>query len=201
MPNKRRCPFCKTYNRVEDALVIHRRAYCSIDCAVNYAKKQKPKKQRREFFVAKRKLRDADRFHQIQLTQKSFNSLIRELDRDQPCATCFKPARTYEITAGHFLTRASTPELRFDPRNCYAQCSGCNVGQQKYYRGDRASIRQNFEKTIVERYGQNMLDWLKGPHPLPNESIEELKAMRKVFNAERRRLEKGEGPSKDWREL
>lgn len=206
--SKRRCPFCKEYNRIDDpgTQFKNNKLYCNVDCMVGYAmkiapkaKKQMEKKRKSEIRQAKIRFKENDLKHQLSLTQISFNRLVRLLDANKSCVSCSKPAGSFQVTAGHFLTVGSTRELRFNFMNCHGQCGGCNMGQQRKYKGDRATTREKFEITIVDRYGQNALDWLLGPHETPNYLIADLKAMRKLWDAESRRLEKGELPSRDWR--
>lgn len=139
--------------------------------------------------------------HQQELTQKAFNGMIRLLDADQPCSSCGKPAEQYLITAGHFLSCGGFPEIRFDARNCFGQCGGCNSGQQKHFKGDNATTRQKFEATIRRRFGAEHVSWLYSHHKANNYTIDDLKDMRKVFAAEARSLEKGNLPTRDWRAL
>jgi hypothetical protein len=139
--------------------------------------------------------------HQMELTQQSFNKMIRALDANLECSSCGKPSGHYELSAGHYLTVGSTPELRLDARNCHSQCSGCNSGQQKFHKGDNATTRTKFEATIVRRYGPELLDWLTSHHQAKHYTCDDLKALRVTFNAECRRLDSGLPPSKDWRAL
>lgn len=171
---------------------------CSPDCGVALHRYRKIKKKARDR-KAERNSRSLP--HQLELTQQSFNRMMRLLDADKPCVSCDKAAGTYNLTAGHFLTVGAFPELRFDPRNCHAQCSGCNQGQQQKHKGDNATTRQKFEATLVNRYGQELVDHLKGPHTAKLYTCDHLRVLRAVFNAESRRLELGEGPSRDWRAL
>lgn len=143
--------------------------------------------------------RDNDLKHQTELTQKAFNWMIRALDAFRGCVSCGKPSGSYTLTAGHFRTVGSHPELRFDPRNCHGQCSGCNKGQQRKYKGDNATTRQKFEAELFHRYGQALLDYINGPHQAKQYTCDELKTMRAEFAAEARRLEGGGDPSRDWR--
>ena len=46
-----------------------------------------------------------------------------------------------------------------------------------------------------------MVDWINGPHEMPRWRDDDLRELRKVFNAESRRLERGETPSRNWRTL
>ena len=178
-------------------------AFCDSSCASTYAiaksTKDRQVKAKRKNREAKDLLRANHLPHQIELTQKAFNALIRELDKDQSCVSCGKPAGHYNLTAGHFQTVGAHPELRFDARNCHGQCSGCNSGVQRYAKGDRASTRQKFIATLVDRYSQAFVDQITGPHQPAKYNCDELKLMRVEFNAERRRLERGEKPSRVWR--
>ncbi|WP_051299098.1 recombination protein NinG [Marinobacterium litorale] len=200
-----KCRHCKERKPRETMLKVPIGAFCDGECARQYAiakvSKDRQADKRRKHREAKDRLRGDSLPHQLELTQKAFNAMIRELDKDQPCVSCGKPAGQYTLTAGHYQTVGAHPELRFDPRNCAGQCSGCNSGVQRYAKGDKASTRQKFTAELVRRYGQELVDYLTGPHPAKHYTCDELKEMRKVFNAEKRRLEKGEPPSRDWRAL
>jgi hypothetical protein len=170
-------------------------------CVIENAKVKKSK----DYDAKTRQMKaefNSDRLpHQLDLTQQSFNKMIRALDASLECSTCGKFSGHYELSAGHYLTVASTPELRFDARNCHSQCSGCNSGLQKFNKGDNGTTRTKFEATIVRRYGMDLLIWLKSHHPPKHYTCDDLKALRATFNAECRRIEKGLGPSQDWRAL
>jgi hypothetical protein len=180
-------------------------AFCDAHCAsfysLNKVAKERKVKEGREIRAAKARLRSDSVPHQLGLTQNAFNAMIRELDKHLPCVSCGKPAGQYTLTAGHYQTVGAHPELRFDARNCHGQCGGCNSGVQRYAKGDKASTRQKFTATLAKRYGQAFVDSITGSRDLVKHNCDDLKAMRAVFNAERRRLERGMKPSRDWRAM
>lgn len=200
-----KCRHCKQRKHRESMLKVPLGAFCDSQCAAGYAidkvSKDRQATKRRKVREAKDRLRGDSLPHQLELTQKAFNAMIRELDKHQPCVSCGKPAGQYVLTAGHFQTVGAHPELRFDARGCHGQCGGCNSGVQKFAKGDKASTRQKFTAELVRRYGQELVDYLTGPHEARHYTCDELKAMRAEFHAEKRRLEKGEKPSRDWRAL
>ncbi len=198
-----KCRHCKQRKPRDSMLKVPLGAFCDTQCATGYAiekvAKERQAARRKQHYEAKQRLRGDSLPHQLELTQKAFNAMIRELDKHLPCVSCGKPAGQYTLTAGHYQTVGAHPELRFDARNCHGQCSGCNSGVQRFAKGDKASTRQKFTATLVERYGQAFVDAVTGPHEAAKYTCEELKSMRAEFHAERRRLEKGEAPSRDWR--
>lgn len=206
MPTKTlKCRYCGERKERDEMIKVPLGAFCSWDHATQYgidkARKAADKAKRAKTRQRRDKLRGNSLPHQLELTQKAFNAMIRELDKTQPCVSCGKPAGTYTLTAGHYNTVGAHPEQRFDPRNCYAQCSGCNSGVQRFAKGDKATTRKKFTEEVARRYGPEIIEYLNGPHDAKKYTCDELKKMRSVFNAERKRLERGENPSKNWRTL
>lgn len=200
-----KCRHCKERKPRDSMLKVPLGSFCDSQCASLYgiakSGKQQLKKKRSEAWKAKRDRLSNDLSHQISITQDAFNRMIRELDKHLPCVSCSKPAGTYALTAGHYLTVGAHPELRFDARNCHGQCSGCNSGVQRFAKGDKSSTKAKFTAEIARRYGQELVNYVTGPHEAKHYTCDDLKALRKVFNAERRRLERGEQPSRNWREV
>lgn len=174
---------------------------CSWQCGLALTREEAARKKARQDKQEAKERKDNDLKHQLELTQSAFNGMIRALDGLMDCVSCKKPWMTYALTCGHFLTVGAHPELRFDARNAHGQCSGCNCGKQKHHKGDNKSTRQKFEAELDWRYGPEFLSWLKGPHEIKQYRCEELREMRKEFNAETRRLQKGLPPTRDWREV
>ena len=87
--------------------------------------------------------------------QKEFNAYIRLRDADRPCISCGRH-HLGQWHAGHYLTTAAHPELRYDPRNCHKQCAPCN----NHLSGNIVAYRQG----LVARYGSPLVEWLEGPH-------------------------------------
>lgn len=153
-----KCRYCKE-RKQRDTMIRtgDGGAFCNIEHAMEYGKAKSAKNrqaaERRKAREQRERVRGNDLGHQIELTQKAFNAMIRELDKHLPCVSCGKSAGHYTLTAGHYQTVGAHPELRFDARNCHAQCSGCNSGVQRFAKGDKASTRQKFTATLVKRYG------------------------------------------------
>lgn len=59
------------------------------------------------------------------LADKVFSDYIRQRDK-YVCFTCGKKGDKTNIQNGHYVSRAFN-SLRFDERNCAAQCVGCNI--------------------------------------------------------------------------
>jgi len=173
---------------------------CSVACSLEWLEVKKAKaralqakRSKKERYEKVRNFRMQERPHQIRLTQQKFNAMIRSLDKDRGCISCDKgPDWPGQWHAGHFLTTASMPALRFDARNCHKQCSVCN----NHFSGRIGSYTMGLEW----RY-PGIVDWLRSAHAPAKWTCEELAAMRKVFVAETKRLEAGLGASREWRKL
>ena len=181
--------------------------FCTDDCAISYAqarsKRQraaiavkKIKQEKKSHSAAKRKLKDEDRSFQLKKTQdRYFNPYIRLRDRDLPCVSCGRSDGEIDYSGvggkwdcGHYKTRGAFPELRFDERNAAKQCKKCNGGSGKYSRKGR-SVKEGFDIGMLERYGQERLDWLNGPHEAKRYTIANLKTLQRWFKRKTKRME------------
>lgn len=204
---KRRCRYCKTRKPLSELQIINGGAYCiEGDHAVQYAIEQREKGRqkaekvrRQESAERKREYKKNDLRHQKTLTRQACNKLVRLLDEGKPCISCGKPwDKTFQ--AGHFHSVGSHPELRFDLRNIHAQCPGDNLASERR-KSTQRTVAQEYEARLIERYGDDLVSWLNGPHAQAHYTCEDLLELRKLFNSEIRRIERGEGPSRDWRAL
>jgi hypothetical protein len=212
--SKRTCVYkpCRASYRPAEGILHPSKKFgwCGSECRIKWAAANAPKfvvKAKQEFkreTVRKRKVyRSNDLPHQLDLTRRAFNTMIRWLDRGKNCPTCGEPLEDGYYDAGHVRTVASCGALRFDARNCFGQCTGCN-GTGLY----RKKTKQT-QETVIERYkvwvlntlGQVHYDWLFGPHQVEKWTCEGLLADRLMFLEETRRLKDGEPPSRDWRAL
>lgn len=173
-----------------------------LSAAVKYGREGAKKKQRQEDKRAVRELRDNDYQHQLGLTQRAFNDLVRLLDDGKSCISeGEKPCNSYRWDAGHFVTRGASSFLRFNFLNCYRQCASCNGGEEKF-RANAKTVRRRYEENLVKRMGQEVVDWLKrNQHQTRKFTIDELKQMRAMYRAEIRYIEKYGKPSRDWRKF
>ena len=169
-----RCPHCKA--KLDAGQRIH------VECIDPWAEAQQAKKEREEakrVRAAAKVERATDRARKqamkplrefVKAAQTAFNQWVRARDWDKPCISCgttnppMKPGGAWD--AGHWKSRGSHPELRFDEDNCHKQCKSCNAGSGKY--GHKArTVSQDYECNLIDRIGHDRVERLKGPHPLP----------------------------------
>lgn len=125
--------------------------------------------------------------------QQAFNEFIRTRDHDQPCISCGEtnPPDLHggQWDCGHFKTVGGFPELRFVELNAYRQCKSCNGGSAKY--GAKAkTVTEQYEARLIERIGQEAVDWLNGPHEMTRYRREDYIAIRDTYRAKTRALKK-----------
>ena len=160
---------------------------CSVACSINYAATSRAateaKKARRRERAARR--RDLETVPELtKKAQRAFNRFIRARDRGKPCISCGREYdyRPNQWDAGHFISVGSDPSRRFDPRNCHGQCKKCN----RFKSGNAVG----YERGLVERFDQGIVDYLKGPSPIQNYRHDELRQIAKEYNFKARELEK-----------
>jgi hypothetical protein len=202
--SRRRCAHCREYELQELMRKNNCGWFCSIDCEAQYGlnkhRKQKEKAANANFKAMKMRVKGDDAKKQMTLTQKSFNKMRRleELqwfaDRDLPprCISCQGLLGNDTWCCGHFKTTHNTA-LRFDPVNTYLQHNQrCNMQLS----GDIAGTHNTmgYRAGLLVRFGQlkgqQILDYCDNTNPIIDLTVEDLKAKRKHFNAEIRRLEK-----------
>jgi len=208
-----RCCHCKTRFPREEARKLPVGNFCSYAHVIDYAAAngakalQNAKDAKRKAYKAETKamrvtLNQDSHKWQTAETQRAFNELVRLLDVDMPCIVHGMHLCGHESGwhAGHYLTVASQPALRFDLRNCFKQCGRSNKGDAKYL-ANNDSIRTQFEYGIATMHSSELLSWLKGPHSAAKLSCQQLADMRAEFRAEISRIKKGQPPSRDWRKV
>tara|TARA_R110000772_G_C13310282_1_gene440309 strand:+ start:38510 stop:38866 length:357 start_codon:yes stop_codon:yes gene_type:complete len=107
------------------------------------------------------------------------------------------------MTCGHYKSVGSGKgiSIRFDPRNAYLQGSACNQGEAKYGGARARTVGQKYTERLIAKMGQDMVDWLEGPHPIAKYDILWLTSVRTLFLNEVSVLEAGGEPTRDWRAL
>lgn len=179
--------------------------FCGMDCLTAHARERAEEKRLKGI----RKAMNPNppkpkKKSQTELTQQVFNKMIRLLDEGKPCISCGRSQCGTFWDAGHYRSVGACAEIRFDPRNCHLQGSGCNRANRRPDKNNAKgaeTIGQEYEARLRDRYGDDLVNWLNGPHEMPRCRDDDLRALRKVFAAECRRLERGEGASRDWREM
>lgn len=161
--------------------------WCSHECRLKLAldhlnteKVQRAKIERKEIRAAKERIKTkADHAREA---QQAINEWIRLRDADQPCISCGRHHQG-QYHAGHYRTVGSNPELRFEPLNIHKQCAPCN----NHKSGDIV----NYRISLIQRIGQEAVDWLEGPHEPKRYTIEQLQAIKAEYRAKVRELKRG----------
>lgn len=177
---------------------------CGVDCALALAKAKREKaaanqaKKERAVHRAARAAARAKlktRADHLRDCQAAFNAWIRARDADLPCICCGSYGEGEDwLTggkwdAGHYLSRGSHPEIRFEPDNCHKQLKSCNAGSSKYARKGR-TVAEGYRLRLIEKIGLERVEWLEGPHEHRHYTIEELQSLTAHYRAEARALAK-----------
>jgi len=203
VPNaKRRCRWCKQYGETRNGVVINGTLhvgayYCNAECSLAYAMAniQKGRKLREKAHRAQKAAYLAQDTTKLKnSTQAAVNKLCRLLDQGRPCISCGRPDEGgKKVNAGHYKSRGSNSGLRYSLINLHQQCVVCNLHLSGNVEG--------YRKGLVNRYGQAMLDYLDNAPRLRDWTADELRQIAKEARAEIKRLESGQGQSRDWRAL
>lgn len=182
-PKKCRNPDCRQwftpYNSTQKA--------CGPKCAIVVGKADRRQKMREKASQKREQVKTKGEL--ARETQKAFNWLVREYRKGDPCISCGKELASREgyaasaVQAGHYRSTKAVPELRFEPLNVRIQCSQCNA--------DESGNIIEYRKALVQHYGEELVEWLEGPHPPRRWSREELQAMKKLFNRWARQIRDG----------
>jgi hypothetical protein len=176
--SKRKCKYCGRYT--PEWIKVPAGTFCTMDHALEFASQPKNKERAadKRHAAKKQKIRDEDRGYWLKKAQASFNAFIRARDKNLPCISCGRH-HTGQYHAGHYRTVGANPELRFEELNCHKQCSACN----NYLSGNLVNYRIN----LLEKIGENSLDWVEGPHDPKRYTIEELKEIDKGYREKAKR--------------
>ncbi|WP_354690909.1 recombination protein NinG [Phytobacter sp. RSE-02] len=204
---RRKCTVCREwFHPTRDGQFV-----CSFECASAHGKvandaakaekQRKEQKLRLEEEKAGRKRRKARREELRPMSyfksqaQQAFNNFIRYRDRDLPCISCneLNPPELHggQWDCGHFKSVGANPELRFEERNAHKQCKSCNGGAGNFT-AKEATVSKQYEAGLVERYGQDYVDWLNGPHPMTNYRREDFIHIRDEYRTKLREMKKQE---------
>jgi hypothetical protein len=161
---------------------------CSVPCALDLVRQANARKEAR----AKREERAATRVAKekvktrgthLKELQAAFNAWIRMRDAGLPCISCGRPASWQgQWDAGHYMSRGSSPALRFDPSNVAKQCLPCN----RHLSGNLVLMRTG----LINRIGLAEVERLEGPHQPKKYTLTEILEMKAFYRAEVRRLKR-----------
>ena len=180
MAKSKACKFCKERVLVEEGVTVKMSFFCSIGCAAKHGiklvneskarqierKKLNPKAKPCQSKAAKaERARMRQRRKEVKKPSEWYDKLqilvnqyvLHVLEAGAPCRTCGTRSQSIKYDAGHFRSRGSCPELRFELTNIHKQCSvKCNV--------HKSGARAEYNEFILSHYGQKHYDWLIGKH-------------------------------------
>lgn len=157
---------------------------CGPVCALDYAAKERVRKERAERQEGLRKLkRKADH---VAEAQTAFNAYCRERDKGQQCISCdvhlayVATVPGGGVDCGHYRSRGSAPHLRFDERNAHGQCKKCN----RYKSGNVTEYRWR----LIARIGLDAVEALEADNAPRRWTIEELIEIKHHYRAKLKAL-------------
>jgi hypothetical protein len=133
-------------------------------------RKDEAQQERRSLKV--RKLAVQPRSYFIKQAQQAVNAYIRERDKNLPCVSCGTLSAA-QWDAGHYRTTAAAPQLRFDPRQIWRQCSVCN----QHKSGNLVPYRAE----LIRRIGLAEVEIIEGNHDRHRWTIDECKAIKAEY--------------------
>jgi hypothetical protein len=146
-----RCKHCKT--KFEPKQFNQKNCLQTDECVrafLSDLSKQNEQRWRKEKKVRKNKLKTRSEW--LNDLQKTFNTYIRERDKNKPCVSCGVDLRNKTVHASHFWSVGAYPRLRFNENNVHASCDHCNL----HLHGNIA----NYALRLPERIGQAAFDEL-----------------------------------------
>lgn len=121
--------------------------------------------------------------------QVEFNKFIRARDAEQPCISCGKPAGDLSglhagRDAGHYRSTGAASHLRFDERNCHAQCVHCN----QHLSGNVVAYRLG----LVARIGLDAVEALESDNDPVKFDRDTLRQIKTIYRAKTRDLKRNQ---------
>jgi hypothetical protein len=155
---------------------------CKPECASAHIEAEKARTLKRERQEGLQKLkRKADHIKDAQIV---FNRYIRLRDQlaGHPCISSGRPLdwSGNNVDAGHYRSRGSAPNLRFNEDNCHAQSK-----QDNRY-GSGAAI--DYRIGLIARIGLARVEALEASNTPHHWTVEELKAIKATYQQKIRDL-------------
>ena len=157
---------CKACHKEYEQFQTTQKA-CSPRCALDLARESIARKKALETRKMRSDHRAQDRAYQLKAAQKAFNAYIRARDADLPCISSGR--MTGQRHAGHYKSIGAFPELRFNEYNVNVQSAKDNAWLSGNIEG--------YRKGLIEKYGQEIVEYLEGPHLPQKLDLDEIKAI------------------------
>ena len=185
-PRRKRCPEC----RVMFTPSRSSQAVCGeIECAIAYGKSEKGQESARKAIadVGRRDIRERkealkSRGDHAKEAQAVINRYVRLRDAHLGCISCDKPATWGgQWHCSHFRSVGAAPHIRYNLWNMNRACSVCN--------NHLSGIIAGYRPKLIEKIGQDKVDWLESNHSVVRHDIPYLKRIKAVFKKKCLRLE------------
>ena len=134
----RKCRYCKS---VFSPITTLQKNCFEPSCVAEWINEVKEKNWKRKKAKLKMDLMTIQDY--VKLAQQVFNKFIRLRDAGNVCISCGNKLGE-KFDCGHFYSAGGHWSVRFDERNCSAQCVNCN--QHKH--GNLIAYRENLLKKI-----------------------------------------------------
>jgi len=160
---------------------------CSPECAAEYAKLEREKKDRQDRQKGLQALKTKRDY--IVEAQRAFNAYIRARDEDKPCICCGR-GKTNQTglhghmwDCGHYRSTGAAPQLRFHEDNAHRQLVFCNR--------DRAGNAVEYRIGLIARIGIERVEALEADNSIKKWTIEELIQIRNHYRLKLKKLKEG----------
>ena len=198
---KRKCKYCKEYILAVDGIKINAGFFCNLDHAVKFGKESAETKRQKEIkqkhITRKKAFRLSDVNHQHKLTQAAFNRLRVLQEKKWFSDRCLEPTciscgrANMDWCCGHFKTRGSQGNLRYDTMNTFLQCNRyCNMALSGNINGNKTT--RGYIKGLKDRFGgekaNEIIDYCESHSEHKKWTGDELQLMRVEFNRQIRAL-------------
>lgn len=174
------CPVCQNLFMPIRPL----QAVCGPKCALQNVRTEKAKdrartRQRKQAIKSLREL--------LAEAQVAFNAYIRARDAGKPCICCGKPFEPSKhggsMDAGHYLSRGSSPQHRFNEDNVFGQRKNCNR--------PGGTTRDAFRAGVIARIGLARVEALEADNHVPKWTREQLIELKAIYRRKLREMKKG----------
>lgn len=157
---------------------------CSPACA---GRKVRADKKREREEIRQRKAAIKSLRELLAETQVAFNAYIRARDEGKPCICCGKPFEPAKhggsMDAGHYLSRGSSPQHRFNEDNVFGQRKNCNR--------PGGTTRDAFRAGVIARIGLARVEALEADNHVPKWERQQLIDLKATYRRKLRELKKG----------
>lgn len=159
---------------------------CSVKCAIEMAKAQRIKVEKKEDRAKRIKLKTMADW--MKEAQAAFNKYVRIRDHGKPCISCGSmPEQKYGgmMDCSHYRSTGAAKHLRFHLHNAAAACVKCN----RYLSGNVVELR----KGLIERIGTEKVEAIDNNNTTAKFDIEYLSRIKAIFTRKANRLIKRNG--------